>query len=158
MIFPQDPDILIETDVHHVIRELRHLQTPATGDAGQPAKRAAFDYLTWASETGKDFLPLSQDDLDHLWNTVQPDQRSRSSKSRFAWAEPRELRRNDRLETTIVWVQQTAPVKESELIVDVEGKSIRLVVHQGRVSNQPQITSVRSTTTGPADTGRSHCP
>jgi hypothetical protein len=151
MIFPQDPDILIETDVHHVIRELRHLQTPATGDAGQPAKRAAFDYLTWASETGKDFLPLSQDDLDHLWNTVAPDQRSRSSKSRFAWAEPRELLRNDRLETTIVWVQQTAPVKESELIVDVEGKSIRLVVHQGRVNNQPQITSVRSTTTGPAE-------
>jgi hypothetical protein len=145
MILPQEPDLLIEKDIYDVVRELRHLQTPAEGDPGQPAKRAALEYLTQASSPERHhLLPLSYDDLSYLENTIESDERKRSSKVRFAWAESRELKRNDRIETTIVWVQQTAPI--GDFAVDLEGNSLRLVVHWAQESNRPQITSVRSTT------------
>ncbi|MGV7212065.1 hypothetical protein [Bradyrhizobium sp. UFLA05-112] len=150
MIFPQDPDIVIEKDVHGVIRELRHLQAPAKGEPGEPAKQAALDYLTWASQRERPLLPLSREDLAYLSHTIGADETSRSSESRFAWAEPRELRRNDHLETTIVWVRQTTPVKNSDLVVDIQGSSIRLVVNDGP-DDQPQITSARLTTLGNAE-------
>lgn len=146
MNLPQEPDLLIEKDADGIIRELRHLQTPAVGDAGQSAKLAALEYLRLASHTDPPLLPLSDDDLSHLEHTTGPGERSRSSEARFAWAKPRELKRNDRLETTIVWVQQTVPIKNSKIAVDVEGSSIRLTVHRAQASSRPLITSVRSTT------------
>ncbi|AMA55378.1 hypothetical protein [Bradyrhizobium sp. CCGE-LA001] len=146
MNLPQEPDLLIEKDADGVIRELRHLQTPAVGDPDVTAKRAAFEYLTLASHTHPPLLPLSDDDLEHLDRTSGPGERARSSDARFAWAKPRELKRNDRLETTIVWVQQTVPIGNSKIAVDVEGSSIRLVVHRAQASHRPLITSVRSTT------------
>ncbi|QOZ06632.1 hypothetical protein [Bradyrhizobium sp. CCBAU 51765] len=145
MNLPQEPDLLIEKDADGVVRELRHLQTPAVGDPGQSAKLAALDYLRLASHTRPPLLPLSDDDLDHLQRTTEPGERSWSTNARFAWAAPRELKRNDKLETTIVWVQQTVPVRNSKIAVDVEGSSLRLTVHRDQASNRPLITSVRST-------------
>src|SRR6266513_2177659 len=105
MILPQEPDLLIEKDVHGVIRELRHLQMPAEGEPGQSAKQAALEYLRLASGADRQLLPLNQDDLNHLEKTSGPGERSRSPDSRFGWSEPRDLERNDRVETTIVWCQ-----------------------------------------------------
>jgi hypothetical protein len=160
VILPQEPDLLIEKDSHGVIRELRHLQTPAKADPGQPAKRAALEYLKVAAlERG--LLPLTHTDLNHLDATIGTDgPEGRAGTSRFRWATPRELKRNSAIETTIVWCQQTAPakskgpkdLKDSDAFVpDVQGSSIRLVVHHRPQAAGLQITSARVTTIEPAD-------
>jgi len=83
MNLPREPDLLIEKDADGVIRELRHLQTPAVADPDVSAKRAAFEYLRLASHTDPPLLPLSDDDLDHLDHTTDSNEPGRSSKSRF---------------------------------------------------------------------------
>ena len=35
-MLPEEPELLIEKDIHGVVRELRHLQTPAEGEPGLP--------------------------------------------------------------------------------------------------------------------------
>ncbi|WP_445219323.1 hypothetical protein ACKWRH_03435 [Bradyrhizobium sp. Pa8] len=147
MNLPQEPDLLIEKDADGIIRELRHLQTPAVADPDVSAKRAAFEYLRLASRTDPPLLPLSAADLDHLDQTTDSDGPGRSNKSRFRWSQPRELKRNGGIETTVVWCQQTIPIKVSsnDFIPDVRGGSIRLVAHYGRQTGRWQITSARST-------------
>jgi len=147
MNLPREPDLLIEKDADGVIRELRHLQTPAVADPDVSAKRAAFEYLRLASHTDPPLLPLSDDDLDHLDHTTDSNEPGRSSKSRFRWSQPRELKRNGGIETTVVWCQQTIPIKVggTDFIPDVRGSSIRLVAHYGRQTGRWQITSARST-------------
>jgi hypothetical protein len=147
MILPQEPDLLIERDTHGVIRELRHLQTPAVADPDLSAKRAALEYLRIAALERGLLPPLDQNDWDHLRDTIDSDGPGRSSKSRFRWSQPRELKRNDGIETTVVWCQQTFPTKVGifDFIPDVRGGSIRLVVHYGRQTGRWQITSARST-------------
>jgi hypothetical protein len=153
VILPQEPDLLIEKDTGEVIRELRHLQTPARAEPGQSAKRAALEYLKLAAlERG--LLPLDQDDWNYLQETLESDGHGRSSKSRFRWAIPRELKRSSGVETTIVWCQQTAPAKmkaPDEFVPDIQGSSIRLVVHHGQPAAGLEITSVRLTTIEGAD-------
>jgi hypothetical protein len=151
VILPQEPDLLIEKDIHGVIRELRHLQTPAEAEPGLSAKRAALEYLRVAALERR-LLPLEPADLDHLENP-DTDGPGRSNKSRFRWTPPRELKRNSGIETTIVWCQQTAPakIKSSEFVPDVQGSSIRLVVHHRRQPAGLQITSARLTTLQHAD-------
>jgi hypothetical protein len=149
MILPQEPDLLVEKDIHGVIRELRHLQTPAEADPGLSAKRAALEYLRLAAIERR-LLPLGQSDWDHLMDTLESDGPGRSSKSRFRWSHPRELKRNSGIETTIVWCQQTVAIEDSEDdqsagAFDVQGSSIRLVVHH-KPGGVAQITSARMTT------------
>src|SRR5262249_51018909 len=137
-----------------VIRELRHLQTPAKAEPGQSARRAALEYLRVAAlERG--LLPLESGDLDHLESTIESDGPRRAGTSRFRWSPSRELKRHSGIETTIVWCQQTAPFERrhskdpkdskdtSEFVPDVQGSSIRLVAHHGRAGAGLQITSVR---------------
>jgi hypothetical protein len=146
MILPQEPDLLIEKDIHGVIRELRHLQRPAVAEPGQSPKQAAFEYLRLAA--GRGLLPLSDTDLEELDHTTRTDKPPRSGKGTFLWVEPRGLKRNGRIETTIVWCQQTVPakVKNSEVVaIDVRGSSIRLVVHHPQGGDRLQITSARLT-------------
>lgn len=148
MNLPQEPDLSIERDAHGNVRELRHLQAPAVGEAGQSAKRAALAYLKEAA-LDRGLFPLAQSDWDHLSDTVETDGPARSGKSRYRWEAPRELKRNSELETTIVWCQQTAPLEEnSEFVPDTLGHSIRVVVHHRR--GIPHITSLRLTTIGHA--------
>jgi hypothetical protein len=132
---------------------LRHLQTPAKSEPGHSARRAALEYLNEAAlERG--LLPLAQDDWDHLNATVNTDGPGRSGKSRFRWSPSRELKRHSAIETTIVWCQQTVPVKPKkfdEFVPDVLGSSIRLVVHHGPPATGLQITSARLTTIANAD-------
>ena len=149
MILPQEPDLIIEKDIHGVIRELRHLQKPAEALPGRSAKHAALEYLRVAAGERR-LLPLTSDDLDHLETTIEPSEPRRSSKSRFRWAEPRELKRHDGIELTIVWCQQTVAVEDSKddpsaVALDVQGSSIRLVVHH-KPGGVAQITSARLTT------------
>lgn len=144
MILPQEPDLLIERDASGIVRELRHLQTPAKAEPGQSAKQAALAYLKEAAlERG--LFPLDESDWYHLKDTIASDGPERSGKSRFRWAEARDLKRNSVIETTIVWCQQTAPLeKHPEFVPDALSRSIRLVVHHRRQT--PQITSARLTT------------
>lgn len=147
MNLPQEPDLLIEKDADGVIRELRHLQTPAVADPDVSARRAALAYLRLASHTDPPLLPLSDGDLDHLDHTADSNGPGRSDKSRFRWSQPRELTRNGGIETTVVWYQQTIPIKVKgiDFVPDVQGGSIRLVAHYGRQTGRWQITSARST-------------
>ncbi len=151
MILPQEPELLIEKDIDGVIRELRHLQTPAKSEPGHSARRAALEYLELAA-LRRGLLPVRQDDWDHLDDTIETDGPARSSKSAYRWAPSRELERSSAIETTIVWCQQTALIKPKDpkdrdgIVADVQGSSIRLVVHHGPAKTGPQITSVRSTT------------
>lgn len=143
MNLPQEPDLLIETDARGNVRELRHLQTPAVGESGQPAKEAALAYLQDAG-VHRHLLPINDDDWQHLNGTIHDDGPTRAGGFRFRWVAPRELKRNSTIETSIVWVQQTAPLAASDFVPDVLGGSIRLVVHHhGAI---PLITSARSTT------------
>jgi hypothetical protein len=152
MNLPQEPDLLIEKDADGVIRELRHLQTPAVADSDVSAKRAALAYLRLASRTDPPLLPLSEDDLSHLEDTADSNRPDRSIKSRFRWVPPRELNRNGGVETTVVWCQQTIPikVKDTVFVPDVQGASIRVVAHYGRQTGRWHITSARSTLLTPA--------
>ena len=152
MILPREPDLLIEKDIHGVIRELRHLQTPAEAEPGLPAKGAALEYLRLAALERR-LLPLEQSDWDHLKDTLYTEGTGRSNKSRFRWTPPRELKRNSGIETTIVWCQQTVPAKirSSGFVPDVQGSSIRLVVHHRQQPAGLQITSARLTTLEHAD-------
>lgn len=143
MNLPQEPDLLIERDTQGVIHELRHLQTPAEGDPGASAKRAALEYLQLALHDH--LLPLDQADWNHLRDTLNSDGTGRAKESRFRWSEPRELKRDDATETTVVWCQQTASTKEADIIPDVEGGSIRVVAHYRQQAGRWQITSARST-------------
>lgn len=144
MILPQEPDLLIEKDARGIVRELRHLQTPAVGEPGQSAKQAALAYLKEAALERR-LLPLRQSDWEHLRDTIDSDGPGRSGQPGFRWIAPRELKRNSVVETTIVWCQQTAPLeKNPEFTPDALGSSIRLVVH--RRQQTPQITSARLTT------------
>src|SRR6266545_4381677 len=100
MILPQEPDLLIEKDIHGVVRELRHLQSPAEGEPGHPPRKAAVEYLELAA--GRGLVPVTPDDLDHLRATIETDKPERSGKAGFRWSRSRELKRNERNETTIV--------------------------------------------------------
>ena len=144
MILAQEPDLLIEKDAHGIVRELRHLQTPAVAEPKQSAKQAALAYLKMAAlERG--LLPLDKRDWEHLRDTIDADGPARSAQARFRWVAPRELTRNSATETTIVWCQQTAPLdKTPDFIPDALGASIRLVVHHRKQT--PQVTSARLTT------------
>jgi hypothetical protein len=149
VILPQEPDLLIERDAHRVVRELRHLQTPAKGEPGQSARQAALVYLLEAG-VNRGLLPLNERDWEHLRDTVDTDGPGRSAKSRFRWAAPRELKRNASVETSIVWCNQTAPLEgASGFVPDALGRSIRLVVHHR--GDTPEITSARSTTIAHAE-------
>jgi len=141
MEFPQEPDLIIERDADGVVRELRHLQAPAIGDPDQSIKAVALAYLRLAVQ--KCLLPLDEDDLEHLAKTIGEGRTEPSENSRFRWANPRELKRDKKLETAIVWCQQTVPVKDVHWATDLEGCSIRLVLHSiGRTFG---VTSARST-------------
>jgi hypothetical protein len=162
MLLPQEPDLIIEKDIQGVIRELRHLQTPAKSEPGHSARLAALEYLNLAAlERG--LLPLEQDDWNHLRDTINSDGPDRSPKSGYRWAPSRELKRNSAIETTIVWCQQTALVRHKDpndpkaskgpkgpkpdgIVADIQGSSIRLVVHHKPLPAGAQITSVRLTT------------
>jgi hypothetical protein len=147
-MLPQEQDLLIERDAHGLIRELRHLQTPARGEPGQSAKQAVLAYLLEAG-VKRGLLPLDESDYEHLRETVDSDGPVRSAKSRFRWGAPRELKRNASVETSIVWCHQTAPLEDaSDFVPDALGRSIRLVVHHR--GDTPEITSARSTTIGRA--------
>ena len=91
-------------------------------------------------------IPVTPDDLQHLMDTIETDKPTRSDKAGFRWSQSRELKRGGVNETTIVWCQQTVPVTNSPVIVDLEGSSIRLVVHHGRAGEPLRITSARLTT------------
>jgi len=144
VILAQEPDLLIEKDAHGIVRELRHLQTPAVAELKQSAKQAALAYLRMAAlERG--LLPLDKRDWEHLRDTIDADGPARSGQARFRWVAPRELTRNSVTETTIVWCQQTAPLdKTPDFIPDALGASIRLVVHHRKQTQQ--VTSARLTT------------
>jgi hypothetical protein len=148
MILPQGPDLTIEKDIHGVIRELRHLQKPAEAEPGDSARHAALEYLKQAS--ARRLLPLTDEDLHQLETTIESGAPRRSGTSRFRWAEPRELKRHDGIESTIVWCQQIVAVGDSRkdrsaVAFDVQGSSIRLVVHH-KPGGVAQITSARLTT------------
>ena len=144
MIFPQEPDLLIEKDSHGVVRELRHLQTPAEGEPGEPPRKAAVDYLELAADRG--LILITREDLDHLKETIETDKPDRSDKAGFRWSPSRELKRNDRSETTIVWCRQTVSIRKTPAVVDLQGSSIRVVVHHRQQDHRLQITSARLTT------------
>src|SRR5258707_6134929 len=143
MILPLEPDLLIEKDIHGVVRELRHLQTPFEGEPGHSPRRAAVEYLRLAAAKG--LVPVTPDDLQHLMDTIDSDKPARSGKAGFRWSPSRELKRGDRIETTIVWCQQTVAVRDSSVAVDLHGSSIRLVVHYG-ANNRLLGTSAPMTT------------
>lgn len=144
MILPREPDLLIEKDARGIVRELRHLQTPAVGEPGQSAKQAALAYLHEAALERK-LLPLEKRDWEHLRDTIDSDGPDRSGQPGFRWVPSRELKRNSVIETTIVWCQQTTPLdKNPDFTPDTLGSSIRLVVHHRKQT--PQITSARLTT------------
>jgi hypothetical protein len=149
MYLPEGPDLLIERDIHRVIRELRHLQTPAESEPGDSPRQAAIEYLRLAKD--RELLPVKQSDLDYLIETIESDEPTRSNKARFRWSQHRELARNGRIETTIVWCQQTVPVKNSSVVIDLQGSSIRLVMHHVQETNRLRITSARLTTLNDAD-------
>jgi hypothetical protein len=146
MILPQEPDLLIEKDIHGVIRELRHLQTPAEGEPGEPARKAAIDYLTLAVDRG--LAPLTPDDLEHLRDTIESGKPPESGKAGFRWSPSRELKRSGQNEATIVWCQQTVSIRTSPVAIHLQGSSIGLVVHhrQQNENNRSQVTSARLTT------------
>ncbi|MBR0845480.1 hypothetical protein JQ607_35275 [Bradyrhizobium liaoningense] len=119
------------------------MQTPAKGESGKSAKETALAYL-YEAGVNLHLLPINHDDWQHLSETIHTDGPTRAAGFRFRWVAPRELKRNTALETSIVWVQQTAPLQDSDFVPDVLGGSIRMVVHHhGAI---PQITSARSTT------------
>ncbi|KYH02028.1 hypothetical protein SE91_29430 [Bradyrhizobium sp. DOA1] len=91
-------------------------------------------------------LPLSEQDWKHLRDTIDSDEPERSDESSFRWVHPRELTRSGMVETTIVWCQQMTPTENKGFVPDVQGSSIRLVVHHGWKIDQLRITSARLTT------------
>lgn len=149
MILAQEPDLIIERDSHEVIRELRHLQAPAVSDPGDSAKVAAIKYLKLAEQ--RHLLPVTPKDVLFLEQSIDADKPTRSTEVKYRWSQPRELKRNGQVETTIIWYQQTVAIKGALIAVDLHGSSIRLVVHHKPSTNRHEITSARLTTLRHAD-------